>query len=90
MAVWCRPAATAPVRPLAWEPSHATGVALKRHKNKNKNKKKKVLEGVPTAAQWAKTLTGVVAWWLGRCRDSGSIPCPAQCAKGFCVAVATA
>ena len=31
---WCRPAATALVRPLAWEPPNATGVALKRQKKK--------------------------------------------------------
>ena len=32
--LWCRPAATAPIRPLAWEPPYATGVALKRQKEK--------------------------------------------------------
>ena len=26
----CRPAAAAPIRPLAWEPPYATGAALKR------------------------------------------------------------
>ena len=30
--LWCRPAATAPIQPLPWEPLHATGVALKRQK----------------------------------------------------------
>ena len=34
--LWCRPAAVAPVTPLAWEPPHAAGAALKRQK---KNKK---------------------------------------------------
>ena len=34
--LWCRPAATAPVLPLAWEPPYAIGAALKR-KDKNKN-----------------------------------------------------
>jgi len=34
--LWCRPAATALIRPLAWEPSHATGAALKRQKKKKK------------------------------------------------------
>ena len=37
--LWCRPAATAPIRPLAWEPPHTMGVALemaKRHTYKNK------------------------------------------------------
>ena len=29
---WCRPAATAPIRPLAWEPPYATGVALEKGK----------------------------------------------------------
>ena len=28
--LWCRPGATALIRPLAWEPPYATGVALKR------------------------------------------------------------
>ena len=28
--LWCRPAATAPIRPLAWEPPYAMGTALKR------------------------------------------------------------
>ena len=27
--LWRRPAATAPVQPLAWEPPYAVGVALK-------------------------------------------------------------
>ena len=32
----CRSAATALIRPLAWKPPHAEGVALKRQKTKNK------------------------------------------------------
>ena len=39
--LWCRPAATAPIRPLAWEPPYAAGVALKRPKKKKKKKRKK-------------------------------------------------
>ena len=27
--LWCRPAAVAPIRPLAWELPYATGAALK-------------------------------------------------------------
>ena len=38
--LWCRPAATAPIRPLAWEPPYVTGVALKKTK-----KRKKEIEG---------------------------------------------
>ena len=32
--LWRRPAATAPVGPLAWEPPYAMGAALKRPKKK--------------------------------------------------------
>ena len=30
--LWCRPAAVAPSRPLAWEPPYAVGAALKKQK----------------------------------------------------------
>ena len=36
--LWCRPAATALTRPLAWETPYAMGVALKRPKEKEKKK----------------------------------------------------
>ena len=39
--LWCRPAATSLVRPLAWEPPYAVGVALKRQKKKKKKPKNK-------------------------------------------------
>ena len=32
VAVWYRPAATALIQPLAWEPPYAVGAALKRQK----------------------------------------------------------
>jgi len=32
--LWGRPAATAPIRPLAWEPPYAEGVALEKTKKK--------------------------------------------------------
>ena len=32
--LWPRSAAVAPIRPLAWEPPYAMGVALKRQKTK--------------------------------------------------------
>ena len=34
MWLWHRLAAVAPIRPLAWEPPHATGLDLKRKKKK--------------------------------------------------------
>ena len=42
--VWCRPEATAPIRPLAWEPPYVVGVALKRQKKKKKERKKEKKE----------------------------------------------
>ena len=37
--LWCRPAATAMIRPLAWEPPYVTSEALKDKKKKKKKKK---------------------------------------------------
>ena len=39
--LWCRPVVTAMIGPLAWEPSYATGAALKIQNNNNSNKSKK-------------------------------------------------
>ena len=41
--LWCRLAETAPIRPLAWEPLYAVGVALKRQKDRKKKKERKVM-----------------------------------------------
>ena len=38
---WHRPAATAPIRPLAWEPPYAPGAALEKAKRQKKRQKKK-------------------------------------------------
>ena len=35
--LWCRPAATAPIRPLAWEPAYAMGAAQEMAKRQKKN-----------------------------------------------------
>ena len=40
MWMWHRLAAVAPIQPLAWEPPHAAGVALKRKKKTHKTKQK--------------------------------------------------
>ena len=34
--LWCRPAAAAPIQPLAWELSYVAGAALKSKTNKTK------------------------------------------------------
>ena len=39
--LWCRPAATAPNGPLAWEPLYATGAAVKSKKQASKQERKK-------------------------------------------------
>ena len=43
--LWCRPAATAPIRPLAWEPPYAVVAALKRQKTKDRERKKERKKG---------------------------------------------
>jgi len=39
--LWCRLVATAPIRPLAWEPPYAMGSALKKGKKTKRQKDKK-------------------------------------------------
>ena len=46
------PAATAPIKPLAWEPPYASGAALK----KTKRKKKKCRFWGPTSDLWNQNL----------------------------------
>ena len=41
--LWCRLAATAPIRPLAWEPPYAAGAAQEIAKKQNKTKQKQIL-----------------------------------------------
>ena len=46
MRLWYRPAAAAPIQPLAWEPPYATGATLKRQKDqKNKKERKRIQIG---------------------------------------------
>ena len=40
--LWCRPAARAPIRPLAWQTPYAVGAALEKAKRQNKIKKIKI------------------------------------------------
>jgi len=44
--LWCRLVATAPIRPLAWEPPCAMSVALENTERQKKKKKKKGLEKI--------------------------------------------
>ena len=57
--LWCRLAATAPIRPLVWEPSYAMGAALNK---KDKSQKKKNVEAFgdgPYDGVLSTTLAGV-------------------------------
>ena len=45
--LWCRPVATALIRPLAWEPPYATIAALKSKKKKKLNSKQITLRAKP-------------------------------------------
>ena len=49
--LWRRLVATAPIRPLAWEPPYAAEAA-QRNSKKKKQKKKKKMWGVSVVAQW--------------------------------------
>ena len=66
--LWRSPAAIAPIRPLAWEPSYAVGSALE------KTKKKTRLSGTPVVAQWVTNPTRIH-------EDAVSIPCLSQWVK---------
>ena len=48
--LWCRLAATALIRPLAWEPPCAAGAALKRQKKQKQKKLVRGEEGTSTTA----------------------------------------
>lgn len=45
--LWYRPAAIAPIGPLAWDPLYAAGAALKSKKKKERKRKKKKKKETP-------------------------------------------
>ena len=42
--LWCRPAATAPIRPLTWEPPYAMGAGLEKTKRQKEKRNKEILD----------------------------------------------
>ena len=53
--LWRRPAATALIRPLAWEPPYATGAALEKGKETRKKKKKEKKQYLNKENMWEET-----------------------------------
>ena len=58
--LWCRPAATALIRPLAWEPPYAVGVALEKTKRCPLPPAQKSNLGVPVVAQQKRIQLGTM------------------------------
>lgn len=50
--LWCRLAAAAPIRPVAWEPPYAMGVALKQTNKSRKRIDKWRIQGQETETVW--------------------------------------
>ena len=50
--LWCRPAAEAPIIPLAWEPPYAPDLALKRQKGQKKKKYTQMAAVTHFQARW--------------------------------------
>ena len=50
--LWCSPAATALIGPLAWEPPGAAGAALKEDKQQQQKKQKKTKQNKQTKRQY--------------------------------------
>ena len=69
--LWCRPAATTPIGPLAWEPPYATGVALEMAKRQ----KKKLIgrsPGIKAGVGWGQGVVGAGSKpWPGRGQGPG-------------------
>ena len=80
--LWCRLAATAPIRPLAWEPPYAVGGALEKAKRQTKlNKQTKIIMGLIDSVQMQlkapKRLCMTLSWWMHVIIHlSKSIECP--------------
>jgi len=50
--LWCRPMATTPIQPLAWEPSYVADAALEKTKRPKKKKKCKEMERYSMFLGW--------------------------------------
>ena len=74
--LWHRPVATAPIRPLAWEPPYAVGVAPKKQqKRENSTSTHEGTGLIPGLAQCVKTSGVAVSCGVG-CRGSSDLVLP--------------
>ena len=69
--LWCRLAAIALIRPLAWEPPYAEGAALKKAKRQKKKKEKETGLGVFLRRHFG---VGSVRVGLGGHKFPGQVP----------------
>ena len=63
--LWCRPAAAAPIRPLAWELTYAMGVVLK---SKKKNEKKESF-----SLAYVVALSQMLSTWIGEKKQQNKV-----------------
>ena len=66
--LWCRPAATAPIRSLAWEPPYAAGAAPEKTKRQKKKKKKERIDRREQQNEEFSVLK-VLAIWRSICKS---------------------
>ena len=67
--LWRRPAASAPIRLLAWEPPYAVGVALKKQQTKvkiNTHNTHLFICGVSWETDSEREICSTCSWYLGR------------------------
>ena len=76
LCLWCRPAAPAPVRSLAWELPYAVGAALKRQKKKKKKERKTKKKSETWLPAWIRK---------GKAQQRKKIISPKLCCRGFFV-----
>ena len=50
--LWCRPAATGPIGPPAWEPPYAAGAALRKKEEERETKSRSCFMLMAAGQQW--------------------------------------
>ncbi|RKM63523.1 hypothetical protein C0215_19985 [Clostridioides difficile] len=68
----CRPVAVAPIRPLAWEYSYATGAALK-DRRKKKREREREIDPIHLVGYYSATKRNAVLYMLQRTHSSKTL-----------------